>query len=103
MRDPITQNSPTAGSEIRNEYDERITASEMLAVIMVRHGNEAGFSSIWLTDNHAEPGPYGLARHRIEQKAVMNFNSSASRSRGIRKRQTAFVRSERRRFGRSGM
>jgi len=54
--------------QIRDEYGETISAAEMLSLITER-GDPANSRKMkdpgWYTSNHAEPGPNGLARHRL--------------------------------------
>lgn len=57
---------------IRDEYGEAITPREMLNIITKR-GNPRGaavHSPEWYASNGAEPGPNGLARHRIGSHCV---------------------------------
>lgn len=54
------------GSEIRNEYGDKLTPGEMLDVVTKRSCPERGpVPALWYEQNHGEPGPNGLARHRI--------------------------------------
>lgn len=57
----------TLGNEIRNEYDAKITAKEMLSIIKERSWKR---SVPWTHEeyerNHAEDGPNGLARSKVD-------------------------------------
>jgi len=61
--------------EIRNEYGDKLTRSEMLGVIMARFGDPRREAKWWIgyasesdfhAKNYSEPGPFGLLRHRID-------------------------------------
>jgi len=59
------------GSEIRDEYGRRVTPTEMRAVILARSWpNDSSRDHAFYEQNHAEPGPAGLARHRIGQHCI---------------------------------
>ena len=55
---------------ITNECDELITVDGMIEIIKERSwtvdGNEKVHPKKWLKQNHAVPGPHGLARHEID-------------------------------------
>ncbi len=55
-------------SYIENEYGEQVSVEKMLDVIKNRSWDRGVF--IWTpkdyADNHAEPGPNGLVRHKID-------------------------------------
>jgi hypothetical protein len=54
------------GSHIRNEYGERVTLEEMVAIVTKRAWKSPGTRDVqYLTSNHAAEGPYGLMRHAI--------------------------------------
>lgn len=54
------------GVVIKSEYGEIIDPKEMLRVITERRGVQSDpFTREWLEWNHAEQGPYGLARSKI--------------------------------------
>lgn len=54
------------GARIVDEYGILITPSEMLRTIKDRTwGKERNFDQRFLSENHAEPGPKGLLRHRL--------------------------------------
>jgi len=56
-----------AGKLIEDEYGTEIPTNEIERIITerARHG-DASLTSTFYTLNHAEPGPNGLARHRID-------------------------------------
>jgi hypothetical protein len=59
----------TPGSKIMDEYGDVVTAEEMRRIITERSWDNArAWSSQrhWLSDNFAEAGPSGLARHRVD-------------------------------------
>lgn len=53
--------------EIRDEYGRTLSAQEMIGTITKRSADRgaAPFMPDWLASNHAEPGPNGLARHKV--------------------------------------
>jgi hypothetical protein len=55
-----------ASNPIRNEYGESITPDEMLATITGRSWGKQITEWQWYKENHATPGPNGLARHRVD-------------------------------------
>lgn len=56
-----------AGGRIVDEYGDTIPPAEMAATITARSWKPvAAMPGQWYRENHAEPGPNGLARHRIE-------------------------------------
>ncbi len=55
-----------AGTYIENESGDRLTPEEMQDQIVNRAGGRAEWSASDYRDNHAEPGPYGLARHIVD-------------------------------------
>jgi len=69
------------GTRIENEYGEIVTRDGMLDEIMTRSWHAA----VWLThephagtfyaENHAEPGPNGLLRHRIDGRHCIAHGS----------------------------
>jgi hypothetical protein len=62
------------GKEIRDEYGDAVTMDALVRTITERSHAAAraqwwlGYASAdeWYQQNHAEPGPNGLARHRID-------------------------------------
>jgi len=62
------------GAHIRNEYATDIAPGEMLEIITARQWKPRDWDSAeerhWLSVNHAVPGPYGLARHRIDSHCI---------------------------------
>src|ERR1035438_3118957 len=55
-----------AQAVIKNEYGDAIPSSMMIATIVSRnHASIGGLGASWYEQNHAEPGPQGLARHKI--------------------------------------
>ena len=55
------------GAQIVDEYGKKISPEEMRAVILARvWPHKANDDPRWLTENHAVPGPFGLARHAID-------------------------------------
>ena len=50
------------GSRIRDEYGREVTPAEMWAVVMCRSRKGDVQSPEWYAQNHARPGPFGLAR-----------------------------------------
>ena len=53
------------GGTILDEYKQPLTPEELLSLIRDRKGNPEGRDPAWYKKNHAEPGPKGLARHRL--------------------------------------
>jgi hypothetical protein len=53
------------GVVIKDEYGKTVTPSDMEDCIACRAGH-GRLTDAWLAENHAERGPHGLARHRIE-------------------------------------
>lgn len=58
------------GSSIRDEYGTRIHPSEMVYRIACRTGSGKPRSAIFYADNHAEPGPQGLLRQKIDERCI---------------------------------
>ena len=60
------------GAKITNEYGDTVTPDDMLRAITQRGRGIGGekATSRWYADNHAEPGPNGLARHRIGRRCL---------------------------------
>lgn len=58
------------GFVIRDEYGDTHTSEQMLSVITVRAWGRAQQSASWYAQNHAVPGPNGLARHQIGRYCV---------------------------------
>lgn len=59
------------GAVIRDEYGRTLTADEMLSRILGRSWSGPGPTNAeWLRQNHAQPGPNGLARHRLDSRCV---------------------------------
>lgn len=58
------------GAVIRDEYGVPLTANEMLAVVCARFGrrNKPDEPAGWYSSNHGQPGPWGLARHKIDHR-----------------------------------
>ena len=54
------------GSEIRDEYEKLVAVEDMLERITQREGPTHRVDREWLDENHADPGPDGLVRHRID-------------------------------------
>ena len=55
-----------SGREITDEYGKTIAPSEMLNVITERSwGKKSDNGKKWFEENHAQPGPKGLARHAV--------------------------------------
>lgn len=55
------------GSIILNEYDETITANQMIKIIEDRHWLASNrLDDKWFDENMAVPGPNNLARFRID-------------------------------------
>lgn len=59
----------TAGVTIRDEYGTLITPDKMLNIIIHRAGPVPGPPPGWYERNRAEPGPFGLARHRPDHES----------------------------------
>ena len=58
-------------SRITDEYGERITPERMVEIITMRSCPKADpLTDDWLRQNSAEPGPAGLARHKIGRFCV---------------------------------
>ena len=61
-----------ASGAIEDEYGDDVSCDEMLSAITERtwdrKGNPAGYQDLadWCRQNSAEPGPNGLARHKID-------------------------------------
>jgi hypothetical protein len=56
---------------IRDEYGRIIDPSEFFTVVWDREGNpEKLVDKQWLKNNHAIPGPFGLARHRLDDRCI---------------------------------
>jgi len=51
--------------EIRNEYGERVDPGLFFTIVWDR-GRKEPHSLQWLKNNHAIPGPFGLARHIVD-------------------------------------
>ena len=63
---------------IRNEYDEIVPTEDMISTITRRSwpvGDDVAPSLKWFEANHAEPGPYGLARHKIDRGRAGEYGS----------------------------
>ena len=58
------------GSIIRDEYQEVISTKEMYSVITQRYGGSLPFPAGWMEMNSAEPGPNGLARHKVGNHCI---------------------------------
>lgn len=58
----------TPDAVIRDEYGRAVTPEEIRAVITERKWSRTDMPlpESWYRDNHAVPGPYNLARHKIE-------------------------------------
>lgn len=57
--------------EIRNEYGERIESGLFFTIVWDRSGKpEKLIDRQWLEENHAVPGPFGLARHKIDGRCI---------------------------------
>lgn len=60
------------GVVIRDEYGERVPTEKMLEAITRRTWNGVHKPAReWYDQNHAEPGPNGLARHRVDGDRVL--------------------------------
>lgn len=56
-------------SRIVDEYGDELSPDDMLRIIIRREWRRTyEYPAAWYTQNHAEPGPNGLARHRIDQR-----------------------------------
>jgi hypothetical protein len=53
------------GHEIKNEYGETILPEVFFAIVWDRH-SEQPHDAEWLRMNHAQPGPFGLARYLVD-------------------------------------
>ena len=56
--------------EIRNEYGETVDPTMFFSIVWDRNREGEPFDPQWLKDNHAVPGPYGLARHRLGDHCI---------------------------------
>lgn len=61
------------GAIIVDEYGQNISPEKMLSAVLARFGarNRPAQSDLWMLQNGAEPGPYGLARSRIDGRRVI--------------------------------
>lgn len=61
------------GTVIRDEYGKKVSAPEMLAVVLARFGRRDKDSEGdgWLMQNQATRGPFGLARSRVDGHRVL--------------------------------
>ena len=57
-------------ARIADEYGREVTPDEMLKIITERASVRAPSGPGWYAGNHAEPGPNGLARHRIGRNCI---------------------------------
>ena len=58
-------------SYIRDEYGQLIKLPEMISIVAERKWNSRrSWSKKDLVDNHAEPGPNGLVRHKVDGHCV---------------------------------
>lgn len=57
---------------VRNEYGDVFPAPALSVLDTIRHRSWDGKERplTWWTENHAEPGPNGLARHRSGERGV---------------------------------
>jgi len=53
-------------SFIKDEYGQEVGKNQMTAIITERSCGPSKVDQQWYDDNCAEPGPNGLARHRID-------------------------------------
>jgi hypothetical protein len=53
------------GHEIKDEYGEAILPEVFFAIVWDRHAKQL-HDAEWLRMNHAQPGPFGLARHLVD-------------------------------------
>ena len=54
-------------TQVKNEYNVRVSSDTMLAIIIGRQfAREEPESDSWYQTNHAVPGPNGLARSKID-------------------------------------
>ena len=59
------------GIEIVNEYEDRLTLDALLKIITERGRTTRDFPTPqWFSQNHAVPGPNGLARHALDWHCV---------------------------------
>jgi hypothetical protein len=54
---------------IQNEYGETLGSGLFFSIVWDR-GRPEPPSLQWLRDNHAIPGPYGLARHKLDGHCI---------------------------------
>ena len=57
------------GSWIKDEYGDSISAGKMLEIIMLRSSRSSSYNKEpdhWYSSNHAEPGPNGLVRNKVD-------------------------------------
>lgn len=56
-------------ARIINEYGDEVTAEEMMQTITDRFWQKnCTLPPLWYSQNDAEPGPNGLARHRLDHR-----------------------------------
>lgn len=65
----------TADHEIKDEYGRIIDLAMFFGMVWDRKGNpEKLVDKEWLKNNHAIPGPFGLARHRLDDRCIGHGN-----------------------------
>jgi len=55
--------------EIKDEYGDTVDPALFFSIVWDRSRQEPP-SLQWLKDNHAVPGPYGLARHKLDDHCI---------------------------------
>ena len=63
---------------IRNEYEEVIPVEEMIDIITNRswpERDDVALSPEWFRVNQAEPGPKGLARHKVNLPLAVGYGT----------------------------
>ena len=54
------------GQHLEDEYGTIISLEQFFSIVWDRHAQQP-HNAEWLHKNHARPGPFGLARHSIDQ------------------------------------
>ena len=78
LEDWMTKWTTDPQGVIRNEYEEVLSVEEMIAVITKRmwpSRDTFSLSEHWYEVNHAEPGPNGLTRHKIERALATGYSN----------------------------
>jgi len=61
---------------IYDEYDRKISRDDMISTITARSMPDRGQETLaWYRENHAQPGPNGLARHKVERERALGYGS----------------------------